>query len=92
MLDRSSYLPPAYRVVAVFRDAKSADNAKSRLGNPSESTFAPVIGTLGWGEAGGGGGGDGGSGAGCISDDATIRIGGANGLGKGAIGVERFGR
>ena len=53
MLDRSSYLPPAYRVVAVFRDAKSADNAKSRLGNPSESTFAPVIGTLGWGEAGG---------------------------------------
>ena len=59
MLDRSSYLPPAYRVVAVFRDAKSADNAKSRLGNPSESTFAPVIGTLGWGEAGGEkGGGD----------------------------------
>ena len=56
MLDRSSYLPPAYRVVAVFRDAKSADNAKSRLGNPSESTFAAVIGTLGWGEAGGGGG------------------------------------
>ena len=46
---RSTCLPPAYRVVAVFRDAKSADIAKSRLGNPSESTFAPVIGTLGRG-------------------------------------------
>ena len=37
----------AYRVVAVFRDAASADKAKTRLGNPSESTFTPVIGTLG---------------------------------------------
>ena len=59
---RSSCLPPAYRVVAVFRDAKSADIAKSRLGNPSESTFAPVIGTLGrgLGEAAQGKGGPGG--------------------------------
>lgn len=39
-------LEKAYRVVAVFRDAESADKAKSRLGNPSENTFVSVLGTL----------------------------------------------